>query len=78
MFHCEKIKLPSEKDVANKKNTRAVFVKKIDNAQLILQKQPTEQLIELMNPENAQIVAKSVDRLFEIRNFLINRPRRPI
>ena len=34
MFHCEKIKLPSEQDVANKKNTRAVFLKKIDNAQL--------------------------------------------
>ena len=34
MFHCEKIKLPSEEDVANKKNTRAVFLKKIDNAQL--------------------------------------------
>ena len=27
MFHCEKIKLPSERDVANKKNTRAVFLK---------------------------------------------------
>ena len=57
---------------------RADMFQKIDNAQLFLQKHPKEQFIELMNPENAQIVAKCVNRLFEIRNFLINKPKRPI
>ena len=39
---------------------------------------PKEHFLTLMTPENAQLVAKTVYQLFEIRNFLINKPRRPI
>ena len=33
---------------------------------------------EIMSPKNAQFVAKTVDTLFQIRNFLVNKPRRTI
>ena len=36
-----------------------------------------KQLTELMASENAQFVAKTVQNLFEIREFLINEPKRP-
>ena len=33
---------------------------------------------EIMSPKNAQFIAKTVDTLFQIRNFLVNKPRRTI
>ena len=39
---------------------------------------PKAQFVELMSPENSQFVAKTIDNFFEIRNFLINKPKRPI
>ena len=33
---------------------------------------------EIMSPKNAQFVAKTVDTLFQIRNFLVNKPRRTV
>ena len=35
-----------------------------------------EKFIELMSPENTHIVAKIVHNFFEIRSFLINKPKR--
>ena len=40
-------------------------------------KSPKQKFLYLMAPENAQCVAKSIHNFFEIRNFLINKPRRP-
>ena len=37
-----------------------------------------EQFIELMACENAGVVAKTLQNMFEIREFLINRPKRLI
>ena len=38
-----------------------------------------EQLLDLiMNPENAQLVVKTLNRLFEIRSFLLNKPKMTI
>ena len=39
-------------------------------------KPPNEKFIELMSPENTHIVAKIVHNFFEIRSFLINKPKR--
>ena len=50
----------------------------IDKPHLFLQKTPIEQFIELMNHENAQIVAKTVNKLFDIRDFLFSKPKRRI
>ena len=50
----------------------------IDKTHLFFQKNPKEQFIELMNHENAQIVAKTVNKLFDIRDFLFNKPKRRI
>ena len=44
---------------------------------LFYQKTPKQKFLELMTPENAQFAAKTVHNLFEIRNFLINKPKRP-
>ena len=33
---------------------------------------------EIMSPKNTQFVAKTVGNLFQIRNFLVNKPRRTI
>ena len=40
-------------------------------------KSPKQKFLHLMTPENAQSVAKSIQNFFEIRNFLIDKPRRP-
>ena len=40
------------------------------------QKTPKEKFLELMTPENAPFAAKAVHNFFEIRNFLINKPKR--
>ena len=53
------------------------MVQNIDKAHLFSQT-PKEQFIELMNHENAQIVTKTVNKLFELRDFLVNKPKRPI
>ena len=58
---------------------RSIMVQNIvDKTELFLQKSPREQFIEIMKHENAQIVAKTVNNLFEIRSFLIDKPRRTI
>jgi hypothetical protein len=36
-----------------------------------------QKFLHLMAPENAQFVAKAIHNFFEIRNFLMNKPRRP-
>ena len=51
--------------------------KHIHKSPLFNEKSSKQKLIELMAPENAQVVAKLVHNLFEIRNFLVNKPRRP-
>ena len=50
----------------------------INKPHLFLQKTPIEQFIELMNHEHAQIVAKTVNKLFDIRDFLFDKPKRRI
>ena len=45
----------------------------IDKTHLFLQKNPKEQSIELMNQENAQIVAKTVNKFVDIRDFLFSK-----
>ena len=40
-------------------------------------KSPKQKFLYLMAPENAQFVAKAIHNFFEIRNFLVDKPRRP-
>ncbi len=49
----------------------------VNDAPTFLQKTPKEQFLELMIHENVQFVAKTVNTLFEIRSFLVNKPKRP-
>ena len=45
---------------------------------LFLQDTRKKQFVGLMAPVNARLVAKTVQNLFEIRTFLINKPKQPI
>ena len=53
---------------------RNVLIENIvkDNPNFISQK---SKFLQLMSPENAYMVAKTIHNLFEIRNFIINKPR---
>ena len=46
-----------------------------NDTQTFLHKTSNEQLLALMTHEDAQFVAKTINTLFEIRNFLINKPK---
>ena len=68
LLHCPIYSLPRN-DMMNKH---------IHKTPLFHEKSPTLKFIELMTPANAHFVAKLVHNLFEIRSFLVKKPRRPL
>ena len=47
-----------------------------ENIDFSKKKRPKQKFLELMTLENAQFTAKTVHNLFEIRSFLVNKPKR--